>query len=209
MAPLITSDFVGLDVHKAIVDNLYNNTNDYSHDSFVLPHYVETLIKEGKLGRKSSGGLYKLVRYDNGLKRMTVYDIASNTYRDQIKYVFPFVETMIANIEDGSYQTAFKALVNNKSQEATICLEFLLKYIMYSLYTSKEVAKSVHASDDVMATGFNWCPPLALLEALSSVTDIKQLINERLNLTNIDVDYLLSTVEPSKYDYRLYFKAKR
>lgn len=209
MAPLITSDFVGLDVHKAIVDNLYKNTHDYSHESFVLPHYVETLIKEGKLGRKSNGGLYKLVRYDNGLKRMTVYDIASNTYRDQIKYVFPFVETMIVNIEDGSYQTAFKALVNNKSQEATICLEFLLKYIMYSLYTSKEVSKRVHAADDVMATGFNWCPPLAILEALSSVTDIKQLIKDRLNLTNIDVDYLFSTVEPSKYDYRLYFKAKR
>lgn len=30
MPPLATSDFVGLDVHKAIVDNIYKNTLDYS-----------------------------------------------------------------------------------------------------------------------------------------------------------------------------------
>ena len=28
MSPLVTANFVGLDVHKAIVDNLYENTRD-------------------------------------------------------------------------------------------------------------------------------------------------------------------------------------
>ncbi len=69
MAPLTTSDFVGLDVHKAIVDNIYENTNDYAHDTFILPDFVQKLVEDGKLGRKSGGGLYQLVKYDNGLKR--------------------------------------------------------------------------------------------------------------------------------------------
>lgn len=41
MAPLVTANFVGLDVHKAIVDNLYENTKDFAHYAFVLPRYVE------------------------------------------------------------------------------------------------------------------------------------------------------------------------
>lgn len=44
MAPITTADFVGLDVHKAIVDNIYENTADYVHEKFVLPAYVQQLI---------------------------------------------------------------------------------------------------------------------------------------------------------------------
>ena len=211
MAPIVTADFVGLDVHKAIVDNIYENTNDYAHDTFVLPEYVQKLIDEGKLGRKSNGGVYKLVKYDNGLKRHTVYDLNTCAYRDVIPYVFPFAEEMKSNLHDGEYEKAFKSLINNHSTEAEICLSFLLKYILYSLYAAKEVGFSVDAADDVMATGFNWCPPLAMFEALSTVADVSSLIKERIPeiCKKIDVDELLSEVKPSKYDYRIYFKSGR
>lgn len=56
MAPLVTANFVGLDIHKAIVDNIYENTCDYSHESFVIPDYVTTLIKNGHMGKKTGGG---------------------------------------------------------------------------------------------------------------------------------------------------------
>ena len=71
MAPLTTLDFVGLDVHKAIVDNIYENTHDYAHDTFVFPEFVQKLIVQKKLGRKSGGGLYQRVKYENGLVRPT------------------------------------------------------------------------------------------------------------------------------------------
>jgi 3-hydroxyacyl-CoA dehydrogenase len=61
MPPITTADFVGLDVHKAIVDNIYENTNDYVHERFVLPGYVQKLIDQKKLGRKTGEGLYKLI----------------------------------------------------------------------------------------------------------------------------------------------------
>lgn len=48
MPPITTADFVGLDVHKAIVDNIYENTSDYVHEQFVLPAYVQKLIDEKK-----------------------------------------------------------------------------------------------------------------------------------------------------------------
>lgn len=211
MAPLTTADFVGLDVHKAIVDNLYTNTCDYAHESFVLPSYIEKLVKSGKMGRKSGGGLYKLVKYDNGLRRMTVYDISSDTLRDTIPYAFPFADKMKRFIKEGDYFEAFSHLINNRSQEAEICLAFLLKYIVYSIYSAKEVAYSVDAADDVMATGFNWCPPLALLNALYEVTDVQALIEERLMdlCKTINVKDLLSEIPSSKYDYRRFFKSGR
>ncbi len=211
MAPLTTSDFVGLDVHKAIVDNLYENTNDYAHETYILPEYVQKLIKEGKLGRKTGCGIYQLIKYDNGLKRMTVYDINTGSFRDVIPYVFPFADKMKRWIAEGDYIDAFECLVSNHSQEAEICLSFLLKYIVYSLYATEKVGYTVEAADDVMATGFNWCPPMAMYQALSSVTYVSALIKERLPeiCAKVDVDHLLADIKPSKYDYRIYFKSGR
>lgn len=211
MPPLTTSDFVGLDVHKAIVDNIFENTNDYAHDTFVLPEYVQKLIAEGKLGRKSRCGLYQRIKYENGLVRDTVYDINTGLYRDIIPYVFPFADKMKRRIAEGDYVKAFDRLVNNHSQEAEICLSFLLKYIVYCLYATEKVGYTVEAADDVMATGINWCPPMAMYQALSTVADVPALIKERLPeiCKKVDVDRLLSDVKPSKYDYRIYFKSGR
>ena len=82
---------------------------------------------------------------------------------------------------------------------------------MYSLYATKEVGYDITAADDVMATGFNWCPPLAMYQAISTVTDVPQLIHERLPevCQNINVEKLLNGIKPSKYDYRIYFKSGR
>jgi 3-hydroxyacyl-CoA dehydrogenase len=211
MAPLTTSDFVGLDVHNAIVDNIYENTNDYAHETFVLPEFAQKLIADGKLGRKSGAGLYQRIKYENGLTRQTVYDINTGLYRDVIPYVFPFADKMKRRIAEGEYVKAFDRLVNNHSQEAEICLSFLLKYIVYSLYATEKVGYTVEAADDVMATGFNWCPPMAMYQALSSVANVPALIKERLPeiCEKVDVDRLLADVKPSKYDYRLYFKSGR
>lgn len=209
--PLTTSDFVGLDVHKAIVDNIYQNTCDYAHETFVLPEFVQRLVNEKQLGRKSGSGLYRMVRYDDGGRRMTVLDINTGFYRDTIPYVFPFADVMKRYIADGDYQKAFEILINNHSQEAEICRHFLLSYIVYSLYTANEVGYSIDAADDVMATGFNWCPPLAMYQALSSVANVSHLIRDNLPevCRKIDVDKFLEEARHSKYDYRPFFKSGR
>lgn len=211
MAPLTTSDFVGLDVHKAIVDNIYENIHDYAHETFVLPKFVQKLTTDKKLGRKSGGGLYQLIRYDNGLRRQTVLDINTGLYRDVIPYVFPFADKMKKYIAEGDYQRAFESLLNNQSLEAEICRYFLLNYIVYSLYARREVGYTIEAADDVMAAGFKWCPPFAMYQALSTVADVPALIRENLPdvCKRINIDELLVEMKTSKYDYRSYFKSGR
>ena len=211
MPPITTADFVGLDVHKAIVDNIYDNTDDYVHDQFVLPAYVQALINQKKLGRKSGEGLYKLIKNESGEKRMMVYDIKSGQYRDEIKYSFPFALKMKAFLEIGDYDDAIRVLINNKSQEADICLCFLLRYIVYALYTAEHVGYDLRVADDVMATGFTWCPPFAMMEAFTRVCDLKTLMKERLKpeiVNAVNIDHIIGEQIKSKYDYRIYFKAK-
>lgn len=211
MAPITTADFVGLDVHKAIVDNIYELTNDYVHEMFVLPAYVQKLIDEKKLGRKSGDGLYKLEKLEDGTKRHLVYDIKTGALREAAKYNFPFAAKMKALFKDGNYDEAFKVLISDDSQEAQLCLGFLLRYIVYSLYIAENVGFELPVADDVMATGFTWCPPFAMMEGLARVCNLGQLMKEKLApevIGAIDIDAILAMNIKSKYDYRTYFKAK-
>jgi 3-hydroxyacyl-CoA dehydrogenase len=156
-------------------------------------------------------GLYQFVRYENGARKSLVYDIGTGNYRDVIQYAFPFAVRMKRLLSEGDYQKALGCLVDNRSQEAKLCLSFLLKYIVYALYAAEEVAFGSASADDVMATGFNWCPPLAMYQALSSVTDVPALVRERIPEVygKVDVNRLFSGIAPSKYDYRVYFKSGR
>ena len=211
MPPITTADFVGLDVHKAIVDNIYENTNDYVHEKFILPEFVQKLIDKGYLGRKRGQGLYKLIKGDNDYKRLMVWDITEGGFRDVIKYTFPFALKMKEYLKVGDYDKAFLELIHNHSQEADICLRFLLRYIVYALYTAEHVGYDLKVADDVMATGFTWCPPFAMMEGFTRVCDLDALMKERLKLEilgNVDIDHIIAEQIKSKYDFRIYFKAK-
>ena len=109
----------------------------------MLPEFVQKLIEQKKLGRKSGGGLYQRVKNENELYRQTVLDINTGLYRDVIPYVFSFADKMKKYIAEGDNQKAFERLVLNHSLEAEICRYFLLNYIVYSLYATKEVGYTI------------------------------------------------------------------
>jgi len=211
MSPLVTSDFVGLDVHKAIVDNVYDNTNDYAHETFVMPGFSLKLISENKMGRKSGQGLYQTVVGTDGKKTVNVYDIETSQYRPRERYVFPFSKHMITEFKVGNYAEGFAFLVQNHSQEAKICLEFLVNYVIYSVIITKAIGENIHSADDVMATGFNWIPPLALIDAFGGADEFVKIAKSSLKpeyLAKIDIDAVLKDIPPSKYDYRPFLKAR-
>lgn len=211
MSPLVTADFVGLDVHKAIVDHLYENTNDYAHNTFILPEFANRLIEEKRLGKKAGEGLYKTIVHDSGIKIRQVYDVEHGYYRNVMRYKFPYVEEMVSAFRAGDYEQGFKALINNRSQEADICCAFLLKYVLYSLETAKAVGYDLYSADDVMAAGFNWCPPLALIEILGGIKEVQRLCAERLGSSILTSKSFLDQIgeaTSSRYDYRRFIKAE-
>lgn len=211
MAPLQTIDFVGLDVHEAIVDNLLEKTTDYANHTFELPEYVRKLIKENLLGRKKGAGFYKRETLADGTKRQLYYDLVTQEYLPVPRYEFTFKQEMMELIANGEYEKAMQILKMDSSEEAQICLSLLIKYIIYSLYVSNEIAEKLSDADIAMASGFNWLPPLGMIEALGGVTEVRKLCSKHLPGTYVDqIDYqaLLDLTVSSPYDYRRYLKAK-
>lgn len=210
LPPLVTSDFVGLDVHKAIVDNIYQNTFDYANETFKLPIFVEKLISENNLGRKTGSGLYRKIVTKNNTKVLQVYDISTNKYRNTIKYNFDFAANMQRYLKESNYKEAFTCLLDDKSQEARICIQFIIKYVIYSLVTTKLIGEDMTSADHVMAEGFNWVPPLAVIDAFGGVTKFKHIVLNKMPtdyLTLIDVEEIFNNIPVSSYDYRPFFMA--
>ncbi|HBS04116.1 MAG TPA: 3-hydroxyacyl-CoA dehydrogenase, partial [Leptospiraceae bacterium] len=90
MAPLATADLVGLDVHKAIVDNIYENTKDAAHETFKMPGYMQKLIDQGALGNKKGKGLYMREKTADGKSLKKVYDIKTGNYEELPKLDLSF-----------------------------------------------------------------------------------------------------------------------
>lgn len=211
MPPLRTIDFVGLDIHEEIVANLYDHTHDYAHDSFSLSVYVHKLLKKGCFGLKSGIGFYKDPPVKDGTSIKQVYDIEKDEYRELKHYEFPFVQKMIEHLHEGDYDEAFDVLKHDQSKEARLCLKTLLQYVLYALHVVAEVGENTNDVDDAMAEGFNWCPPLALIDAFGGRTEFMRLCRAQLaetSLAAVDLEKLMAGVIPSKYDYRRYMRAK-
>lgn len=201
MPPLYTADFVGLEIHKAIVDNIYLNTNDYANSTFKLPDFVNELIENGKLGEKTNEGLYKG-------NREFVWDIDDRKYRRVNNYKINFINKVIEKLKIGEYKKAIEIILQDKSKEANICRDMLINYIIYSYATVEEVGYNLFDCDVAMAEGFNWIPPLSLLELIGKDIFKKEAMLKYSD-SKILIEKICSNSRNSKYRYEKFLKAKR
>ena len=165
----------------------------------------------GKLGRKTNCGLYKSVINLDGTKMIYVYDIATGVYRERKNYDFPFANQMKKEFKIGNYKEAFKYLACDHSIEAIICIQLLFKYVIYGLVITNAIGENIYAADDVMATGFNWVPPLAVVDAFGGSCEFEKIAKGKLSeefLNKINIKEILRDIPNSKYDYRPFFRAK-
>lgn len=212
MSPLATMDFVGLDIHKSIIDHLHDCEPDFFHSEQIIPQYLINLISSGMIGRKVGCGFYKDSTLPDGSKGRMVFDIATDSFRPVRQYSFGFANAMIDCIEEGRYRAAFIALFSDESDEAKICKYFLMKYVFLSIVSAYEVANGLSDADIAMSYGFNWASPSALInlfgrkqieviltESFGGLGYNSFLYKELEEMTNNDVS--------SSVDYRRFFKA--
>jgi len=209
MAPLATADFVGLDVTKSIIDYIYEEIDDEFKESFKAMNYLNDLVSNGYLGRKTNKGLF----FKDRDRNLTfVYDVKQNSYRLKNNYNFYFSNEMISYIKIGDYEKAVELLMDDESQEAVICKKMLLKYISYSLKISYEVSTDIESCDDAMATGFSWLPPIAMIDLFGGIDNVqkfsKKYLDERYVSIILNKEIINKLSEHSKYDYRSYLKAR-
>lgn len=206
MSPIATIDLVGLDTHKAIVDNIYKLTNDNAHDTFKLPKFVDYLISNNFLGNKNNQGFYK----KEGDQKL-VFNIDKKIYEPIPKFNIEFIDQVKELISNGEYQKAFETILETKTFEAKIIQYFFARYISYSLSLVGLVVKTKEDVDKVMAYGFNWLPPCALIDlvggkdkAIKLIKQNKLLVPDEINKHSSKENFY--TLQ-SKLDFRSFIKA--
>ncbi|MGH7860099.1 MAG: 3-hydroxyacyl-CoA dehydrogenase family protein, partial [Candidatus Binatia bacterium] len=184
MPPLATTDLVGWDVHRAIVDNLFENTHDEAHEAFALPGYVKRLMESGHLGDKTpeKGGFYRRVRSGKTTEAY-VLDPRKGDYhasRDFLTDLPDFVLRMKKLHHVGRYREAMRVFLEAKGWEADLLRRVVLGYVSYGLNRVGEVVRSPRDVDRIMGFGFNWAPPSVLVDVIGVPATIRLLEAQRL-----------------------------
>jgi 3-hydroxyacyl-CoA dehydrogenase len=171
MAPLATIDFVGWDVHQAIVDNVFAHTQDEAHEAFLLPRAMKEQIAQGVLGDKTpaKGGFFK----------------KSEKLQLQIPEL---ARQMKALHHVGRYREAFDLFADAGGPDAELMRRVILGYVSYGLNRVGEVVERVADVDRIMGFGFNWAPPGALVDLIGARRTIKLLDEARLSVPRVVVD---------------------
>jgi 3-hydroxyacyl-CoA dehydrogenase len=163
MTPLATIDLVGWDVHQAIVDNVYEHTNDEVHATLELPAYMAELIASGTLGDKGGKGFFA----KQGKEKLTL-DPATGEYRPaaESRYELGYIDAIARFYAQGRYQDGMAAFLDASGPAADIARKMVAGYIAYSFARVGEVCDTITEIDRIMGAGFNWAPPSVLVDAM-------------------------------------------
>ncbi|MEM9176176.1 MAG: 3-hydroxyacyl-CoA dehydrogenase family protein [Myxococcota bacterium] len=183
MTPLATVDLVGWDIHRAIVDNVYDNTtdaNDEARETNKLPAYMAKLMDKGVLGNKSGGGFFK----KDGKTRL-VLDPASGDYTpiDEIKLPdLGYIDQVAALHRDGRYKEGMAVFANADGEHAKAARKVIAGYVAYAFQRVGEVTETIDGIDRIMGMGFNVAPPSVLVDALGAQTTVDMIAEAGLEV---------------------------
>jgi len=191
MAPLATIDLVGWDVHQAIVENIYEKTQDEAHALFKLPDYIKQGVAQGRMGDKTParGGFYRRTG-----KRVEVLDTSGRYYEFVAPKPIQFVERMKGLHRVGRYRESLEVLKTADGSEAELARRIVLGYISYALSRVGEAAASSGDIDTIMSYGFNWAPPGVIVDLLGAADTIELLKRYELKIPPV-----LETAEGKLY----------
>jgi 3-hydroxyacyl-CoA dehydrogenase len=166
MTPLATIDLVGWDIHRAIVDNVFENTQDEARATLELPASMARLMGQGVLGNKSGGGFFKR----DGKTRLAL-DPASGDYRPVGEIQLPnldYIENVATLHAEGRYREGYQAFLAAEGEEAQLARRVIAGYISYAFHRVGECTDTINGIDLIMATGFNWAPPSVLVDVMGA-----------------------------------------
>lgn len=175
MPPLATIDLVGWDIHRAIVDNVYENTDDEAHETLKLPAYMDKLMERGVLGNKTDRGFF--ARLDDVRHAL---DPVSGEYKPESEFKLPdlsYIEDVARLYSQGRYREGMQVFLSADGEEAEIARRVVAGYVSYAFHRVGEVTETINGIDRIMGTGFNWAPPSVLVDTMGAAAAV-QMIEE-------------------------------
>ncbi len=171
LTPLATIDLVGWDIHRAIVDNVYENTDDEAHESNKLPAYMADLMAKGVLGNKTGGGFFKR----DGKSRLAL-DPVSGDYKPEAQVNLPkldYIDEVAHLHSQARYEEGLAVFLEAPGDEAAIARKVIAGYISYAFHRVGEVTETITGIDMIMGEGFNWAPPGVLVDTMGAAAAVK------------------------------------
>jgi len=199
MAPLRTIDLVGWDVHRAIVDNIVlaqrealsrarsarasaasgnvcAKVEDEAIATYRMPEYMRALLQKGTLGDKGGKGFFQRGAHKGD--ELLVLDPASGGYQALSKVELPdlgFIDEIVFLHRIGEYERAIQRYLEADGEHAQLSRRVIAGYISYSFHRVGEVTETIAGIDRIMATGFNWAPPSALVDTIGKGRTVKMI----------------------------------
>jgi len=177
MTPLATIDLVGWDIHRAIVDNVFERTHDEAHLANRLPGYMNRLMEKGVMGNKTGRGFF----YVDDEKRQHVLDPASGEYQPVSEIVLPdlgYIDDVTRLYAEGRYQEGMQVFLAADGHEAAIARRLIAGYISYAFHRVGEVTETIDGIDRIMGMGFNWAPPSVLVDTMGGAAVAVDMIDK-------------------------------
>ncbi len=178
MTPLATIDLVGWDIHRAIVDNVYENTSDEAHETNKLPAYMDKLMERGVLGNKTGRGFFW--RED---KVRHVLDPVSGDYKPEAEVSLPdlsYIDDVAHLYAQGRYREGIQGFLGAEGEYAAIARKVIAGYISYAFHRVGEVTETIDGVDRIMGMGFNWAPPSVLVDTMGAPAAVEMIAKSGL-----------------------------
>jgi 3-hydroxyacyl-CoA dehydrogenase len=147
-------DLVGLDTCCNVIRNLHQNAvNDEKRDWFVVPPFMEEMLKRGWIGDKAGQGFYKKTKNADGSRDTQVLDLKTMEYRPQQKPRFPVLE-MTKNVEDPRERVRMMYNASDRAGEFT--RKTMGEVFTYAKNRIPEICDSMVEVDRCVRWGFGW-----------------------------------------------------
>src|SRR5260221_3017761 len=158
-----TADVVGIDTLVKVEKGVYDNCpNDEARDVFVIPAWLERMVRENWLGDKTGQGFFKKIKLPvtqgspeerKTDKEITVLDLSTFQYIPRSKAKFVSVEA--AKPIDGLSQR-LKMLFDAPDKAGEFYRAFHFGLFSYVSHRIPEISDDIYRVDDAMMAGFGW-----------------------------------------------------
>ncbi len=145
-----TADIVGLDTMCFVAKTAYEKClDDPERDKFIIPDYLQNMVKNEWLGQKSNQGFYKKI--DKGV--IHSIDLQTLEYSPQNKKRYSGISLAKEHIIIGD---KIKALIKSDDTAGNFIWEVTSSTILYSAGRLGEIANDIINIDRAMRWGFGW-----------------------------------------------------
>jgi len=151
-----TSDLVGIDVMAHVINTIAEGCpDDEERELFTVPDFVQKLIAEGALGRKTKakGGFTGIQKNPDGSKTKLVLDWKTGERRPKDSYKIP---SLGKARKTHDVRKRIKDLVESEDRAGAFAWALLRDTLAYTSRRLGEISDTIVDIDNALKWGFNW-----------------------------------------------------